>query len=786
MPDAIGHYLIKKKLGSGGMGEVFLAEDTKLHRNVAVKLLPPDLARDPNRRLRFLQEAHAASVLNHPNICVIHEVGESDDTVFIAMEYIEGQTLAQLRESGPITTERIVDIALEAADALDEAHDRGIVHRDIKSANIMLTPRGHAKILDFGLAKVRLNEELKEDDETKVKTTPGLVMGTCYYMSPEQALGRAVDARSDLFSLGVVLYELVTGQLPFVGKSTTETIEKITHAQPDPMARFNYALPVELERIIRKLLEKEPDRRYQSARELLVDLKNLKRDSSSGEVKASVPGIASRRPYIYAAAAAALIVIAMVAAMMMRQQKVAPAGLEPITSIAVLPFANASKDPETDYLSDGISESITNNLAQISSIRVTPRSTVFRYKGKETDLATIATELNVAAIVTGRVQQRGDMLSVQAELIDARSNAQLWGKRYERKVSEALALQEEISRQISERLRLHVAGDEQQKMEKRSTADPEAYQLYLKGRYHWNKRTAESLRKALGYFEQSVARDPGFALAHIGIADSYLLMEQYADAPAVEAKAKAEAAARRALAIDESIAEAHATLGLVYHNSWEWEKAEGEFKRAIELNPNYPTAYHWYNIHLRSVGRVEEAWAAIQKARQLDPLSMIIGVNVVGVLEMRGQLDEANATGQKYLEIDPDFPQMLGVLSRVYSSAGRHDEAIASAKKAVELSPRGEMLADLGAAHARAGQRAEATSIVRQLEDRWGKNQSSAYLVAKVYAALGDRNAAFAWLEKDFSARTQFMASIKVDTRMESLRDDPRFAQILRRMRLPG
>ena len=785
MTDTLNHYQIKRKLGSGGMGEVYLAEDTKLHRPVALKVLPAEFAGNPERRARFLQEAHAASVLNHPNVSVIYEVGESaDGKIFIAMEYIEGVTLSQARSNRSMETAEILDIAIQASDALDEAHSRGITHRDIKSANIMLTPRGHVKVLDFGLAKVTAAEsDGEEDEDTRFKTSPGLVMGTCSYMSPEQALGRPTDARSDLFSFGIVLYELLTGHLPFVGRTTSETIEKITHTQPDPIARFNYSLPPELERIIRKLLEKEPARRFQSARELLVDLKNLKRDSSSGEVATATPRRNTRS--IFAAMATIVVLIAAIGATVVFKRRPAIAQTS-IDSIAVLPFVNVSKDPETEYLSDGISESIINNLTQIASLRVIPRSTVFRYKGKEMDPPAIAKELDVRAVLSGRVHQRGEMLSVQTELVDTKTNSQIWGERYNRKVSDALALQEEISKQISDKLKVRLAGVEQQRIDRRGTDDPEAYQMYLKGRYHWNKRTGDDLHKALGYFQRAVDRDPDFALAHVGIGDSYVLMEQYADARSSEILPKAEEAIRRALAIDEGIAEAHATLGLIYHHTWQWERAEAEFKRAIELNPNYPTTYHWYNISLRSVGRVDEALKVVRKAQQLDPLSMIIGTNVVDVLTTLGRYDEAIATARKYLELDPKYAQLLGVLGVAYSLAGRHEEAITTTATAVETSGQvSEQLANLGHAYAYAGRREEALKIIEALKGRFEKKRALGFHLAIVYSALGDRNRAFEWLEHDLAERNGMMSELKTDVRFIKLHSDPRFAAVLREMKYP-
>jgi eukaryotic-like serine/threonine-protein kinase len=786
VPDDIGHYRIKQKLGSGGMGEVYLAEDLKLRRSVALKVLPPDVASDPQRRLRFLQEAHAASVLNHPNVSTIYEVGETDETIFIAMEYIEGKTLTQVRESRTCEIDEVIDIAMQASDALDEAHSRGIVHRDVKSANIMLTARGHVKVLDFGLAKLSGEADV-HDEDTRIKTSPGLIVGTPYYMSPEQVLGRPLDHRSDLFSLGVVLYELITGKLPFAGATTTETIQKITNAQPDPIARFNYSAPPELERIVRKLLEKDPSRRYQSAQELFVDLKNLKRDTSSGEVaKPSKPKLAKRNLALIAAGVIALLALGITAAVMLRGPAGQQAARAAIDSVAVMPFVNVSNDPETEYLSDGISESIINNLSAIASLRVTPRSTVFRYKGKDPDLAAIAKELNVRAIVSGRVLQRGDVLSVQAELIDTRTNAQIWGARYEKKLSDALALQQEISNEISTRLR-----SDGQMLSSGSaasmTANAEAYQLYLKGRFHWNKRTAESIDRALGYFQEAVANDPGFALAHVGVADSYLVMEQYADRPSSEMTDKAEAAIRRALALNEEIAEAHASLGLIHRNRRDWERSEKAYRRSIELNPDYPTARHWYNIMLRHSGRVDEAWVQVRKAQELDPLSMIIGVNVVDVLMIQGRETEALATAEKYMEIDPDFPQLLGILSSLYSRAGRHAEAIATAKRSVALSGgTTEQTSILARAYAAAGERAKAEEIVNALAARIAREQGDPYHLASAYLSLGDRDRALTALEHSFERGSGAVTSIKTAVELKELRGDPRFTALLRRMRIPA
>jgi eukaryotic-like serine/threonine-protein kinase len=764
------------------MGDVYLAEDLKLRRSVALKVLPASVADDAQRRLRFLHEAHAASVLSHPNVSTIYEVGEADGTIFIAMELIEGKTLSQLRDGRSCEIDEVIDIAIQTADALDEAHSRGIVHRDIKSANIMVTPRGHVKVLDFGLAKLAADADV-QDESTRIKTSPGLIMGTPYYMSPEQALGRVLDHRSDLFSLGIVLYELIAGRLPFEGATTTETIQKITNSQPEPIARFNYSAPPELERIVRKLLEKDPARRYQSARDLFVDLKNLKRDSTSGEVATPArPKTPLRRPIVLGAAIAVVLVLAITALVRLNGSRTGSNPVDTIDSVAVMPFVNVASDPETEYLSDGISESIINNLAAISSLRVIPRSTVFGYKGKDAPLAEIARELNVRAIVSGRVLQRGDLLNVQAELVDTKTNAQIWGARYERKTTDALTLQNEISNEISARLRPVAAnGDRTASV---MTENAEAYQLHLKGRFHLNKRTAESIEKALGFFQQAVAKDPDFALAHVGVADSYLLMEQYADRPAAEVTENAEAAIRRAIALNEGIAEAHATLGLIHQNRRDWQKSEAAFRRSIELNPRYPTARHWYNIMLSSTGRLEEAYEQILVAQRLDPLSMIIGVNVVDILAAMRRDAEALETAERYMEIDPNFPQLLGVLSALYSERGRHPEAIATALRAVELSGgTAEQTGYLAASHASAGDRVSAQALLRELESRVKRGASDPYYLAPIYLALGDRDKAIDAIGRSVESGSGRVAQMNIDVRLRSLQSDPRFIALVERVR---
>ncbi|MDQ3258323.1 MAG: serine/threonine-protein kinase, partial [Acidobacteriota bacterium] len=508
----ISHYKIISSLGAGGMGEVYLAEDTKLGRKVALKLLPAFFTKDKERLRRFAQEARAASALNHPNVAHIYEIGEADGTSFIALEYVEGETLEAKIGGRPLDAAEMVDIAVQTTDALDAAHTKGIVHRDIKPANIMVTPRGGEKVLDFGIAKVTATQPDSEAS-TQLKTSPGVVMGTVPYMSPEQALGRETDHRTDIFSLGAVLYEMATGRQPFSGANAVETIERITHAQPEAISRFNYDIPAEMERIIRKCLEKDRERRYQSAGELLIDLKNLQRDSSVQTVaaeRAAPPRQSNWRPVTFALVAAVILAVVSVGVYLL-----AGRSSKAIDSVAVLPFVNVGADPDTEYLSDGITESLINSLSRLPTLKVMARGTVFRYKGREADAQKVGRELGVGAVLTGRIVQRGDMLIVQADLVNVADGSQLWGERFNRKPTDILAVQEEISQDIANSLRGRLSGAEQKQLVKRYTEDIEAYQLYLKGRYFLEtRRTTTGIMRGIDYFQQAIAKDPAYALAY--------------------------------------------------------------------------------------------------------------------------------------------------------------------------------------------------------------------------------------------------------------------------------
>ena len=823
----LGRYEIRSKLGAGGMGEVYLALDTELDRTVAIKILPAALASDQQRLQRFIQEAKAASALNHPHILTIYEIGTTETSRFIATEFIDGDTLRQRINAG-MTLFEILDISIQAAGALVEAHAAGIIHRDIKPENIMVRRDGYIKLLDFGLAKLTEPQGSITDTEAptkaRVNTSAGTVMGTTNYMSPEQAKGTNVDARTDLWSLGAVLYEMVSGHVPFGGETPNETISLILQREPRPLTRYTQDVPAELERIITKALTRDREARYQTAKDLLIDLRNFKRKlevdaeidrtvppefraarstrsmssgqstqstgsgAAAGTVPASIEHAASSAAYLVSgikqhklAAAIALLVliigaIGVSAYLHARNSEVA------IESIAVLPFVNASGDASVEYLSDGISETLINSLSRVQKLRVAARSTAFRYKGKEIDPQTVGRDLNVRAVLMGRVRLVRDSLNIQVDLVDTRTGAQLWGEEYDREVSDVLAVKQDIAREVTEKLRLSLTGEQQKQMTSRDATNTEAYQFYLKGRYYWNKRTAEGIKKAIEQFQRAVDKDPNYALAYVGLADCYVILEQYAGAPASELYPKAKAYVQRALQLDSSLAEAHASLGLINDSLWLWDEAEREYKRAIELNPNYPTAHQWYSIHFDYLGRFDEEMVELKRAQQLDPLSLIISTDLEELYLTLGDLNSALEQCRKTIQLDSYFPSGHEDLGSVYLKQGHHTEALAEFQKAVELSGRAsDMLSSLGAGYAIAGKRAEALAVVKELEEKYARHEAIGQNLARVYANLGDKDQAFAWLEKDFQARSGVLGRIRALTELEPLRSDPRFADLRRR-----
>ena len=840
LPEVIAHYRVLSRLGKGGMGEVFLCEDIKQHgRKVALKVLPDHLTKEENRLRRFKQEARAVLALNHPNILTIFEIGQTGPSYYIATEYIEGETLRHCIWTDPLKLDQALGVAIQVAMALEAAHAAGIVHRDIKPENIMLRQDRFVrdrfvKVLDFGLAKLTERDSPSADPEAVTmpvtQTNPGAIIGTTGYMSPEQAQGESVDTRSDIFSLGIVIYEMVAGQPPFTGRTDSHVRVSILDHEPAPLMGHSVQVPRQLERIVSKALAKNPNQRYQTVTDLKLDLERLREElhfsqaDAHGEAEA-VPnertaktGAISGSPTVQNPQAETLAeptpkvstigqrreesgrrkllfpaIVAIVALLALAFAYWKSISRPTINSVAILPFANDSNDPNAEYLSDGLTESIINSLSQLPGLKVMSRNASFRFKGSNLDPQEAGRSLQVGAVLAGRLVKLGDHFIIRTELIKVSDGSQLWGAEYNTTLADILSVQDEVSRKISQGLRLRLTGEDEEKLAKRYTKDAEAYQLYLKGRYFWSKRNEEGFRNGIQYFKQAEEKDPNYALAYSGLADSYALLCDIGVAAPVEEMPKAKAAAQKAVNTDPSLAEAFTSRAFIKLSyDWDWLGAENDFRQALQLNPKYPTAHQWYASYLMQMGKLERAKEEMEEAYNLDPLSPIISSNIGLYSYYEHKYDDAVGKYNQILQIDPDFWVARHYLALAHIQTGKYGDAIAELRALIKAPATGplpdkvieaetEASASLGFAYGMSGRRTEAIAILDKLQALSQRRYVSGIYFAIVYAGLKENDRAIEYLNKAFESRHPGLVLIRIEPMFDGLRSDERFKSLVNR-----
>ena len=777
----LGHYRIVEKIGAGGMGEVYRAHDEQLDRDVALKVLPASCFRDETARARLLREARAAAALNHPHICTIHEVGEVEGQAYIAMEYVEGQPLSTRLGSGPLPAEQLVRYGVQLADALGHAHERRVVHRDLKSANVMITPDGRAKVLDFGLAKRVSEDEMNELTRSQASlTAPGQLMGTLAYMAPEQLCGQPADARSDIWALGVVLYEMAAGARPFQGQTGFELSSAILNQRP---AAVPGKVPVELRAVVDRCLEKEPGRRYQRSGEVRAALEAM-------QAGATVPWEAwryqlARRGWL-AVTASTMVLLAVLGALNLGGLRTRLWGGAPrIHSLAVLPLENLSGDAGQDYFADGMHEALITDLAKLSGFRkVTARSSVMAYRSTHKPLPQIGRELGVDAVMTGSVVRVGNRVQVTARLINAATEENLWADRYERELRDVLSLQNEVVSSITRAIKVQLTPQEQTRLASSRKVDPEAYNNYLLGRHFYNQRTPEAYRKASEYFQKAIDKDPNYAAAWALWADTAF---DPALSPAENAKRSHEAL-QKALQLDDSLAEVHTEIAGEKMDQWDWPGAERELQRAIELNPNYAEAHHFYSHYLMGQSRLDESLHESQRALESDPVNPAMIFHLAWHYFFAHQYEQAIAQCRRTLELDPNYQPARITFAAAKVQKGEYAEAIAEFQKLITLAGgKGGALSGLGRAYALAGNKPEALKIVDRLLQLRGKNPSASYLLAVVYVGLEDKERSMAFLKEavDERAIPVFTEPVNKNPVFDSLHSEPRFQDLLRRIGLP-